>query len=68
MGLRDRVFADGEALGVIDAVVSAEKITGDAGYSSEGPDFGTEELERHQAAGYGGVGGSGEDCSEAHRG
>ncbi len=62
------MFSGGEALGVVDAVVSAEEVAGDAGYGGEGSGFGVEEFESHEAAGYGGVGGSCEDGCEAHGG
>ena len=68
MDLRDRVFADDEALSVIDAAMSAEEIAGDAGYGCEGSGFGAEEFECHETAGYGGVGSSAKDSGEAHRG
>lgn len=63
---RGRVFAGAEALGAVDAVVSAEKVAGDAGDSGEGSGFWAEELDGHQAGGDGSVGGSGEDCCETH--
>ncbi len=60
------MLSGAESLGVVDAFVSAEEVAGDTGYGGEGSGFGTEEFEGHQAAGYGGVGGSCEDGGEAH--
>ena len=56
------------SLGVVDAVVPAEEIAGDAGDRGEGAGFRAEELEGHEGRGDGGVGGAGEDGHEAHGG
>ena len=65
---KGRVLSVGKALSSVDTVMAAEEVAGDAGYGGEGSGFGAEELEGHEAARNGGVGGSGEDGYEAHCG